>query len=280
MKQKELILTTMNKIIKKQNKFINLYFDSKKLYGLSQNTEVLYKKAIEDFIMFLKLNVETETAIDSTAYVEFLKDNGLKNSSIKVKLGIAIDFLKILYEHEFVSIKFLKYQKLRSDKKIKPLMTDKLYKEILDNVKPVYILMLKTLATTGLRKSELINLKVFQIRNEMNIISGKGEKQRIMILSKELHNDLNEYANKLKKKENHFLFISSHGKPFHHSTLNLILKPYGITPHDFRHKFASEMSAKGVPIIDIRDALGHSSFYTTEIYLKSNGINLINAINS
>lgn len=126
-------------------------------------------------------------------------------------------------------------------------------------------LILKTLAETGLRVSELINLKPYNINFEECVlyVIGKGSKSRIVDFPSELSLLLQMYVktNNIKNKENIF--------PLTRDGIQRITKKYaGINVHAFRHSYAINLLRKTKNIRYVQKQLGHSSLQTTESYLQ------------
>ncbi len=141
--------------------------------------------------------------------------------------------------------------------------------------------MLELLYATGIRVSELVNLKLNNINLEEDIIRvlGKGSKERLSPMSdiaeKYLRIYIEEYRNTLlKNKNSDYVFINNFGNPISRQgffkNLKQIAKEQGITkeisPHTLRHSYATHLLSNGADLRIIQELLGHSDIATTEIY--------------
>lgn len=131
------------------------------------------------------------------------------------------------------------------------------------------------LYSTGLRRSELLNLKIADIdldRMQVFVRGGKGKKDRITLMSYKLANALERYYHQYKPKI--WLFEGLNGKQYSGSSLSKLIQratlkagiKKHVTPHVLRHSFATHLLDKGVDIRYIQELLGHNSVSTTEIY--------------
>ena len=143
--------------------------------------------------------------------------------------------------------------------------------------------MLEVLYATGIRISELVNLKLFQIDfldGEIRIM-GKGKKERITPLNdvaiKYLKLYINDYRSfLLKEKQSEYVFINNLGNNISRQGFYKILKKLAkeggvtknISPHILRHSFATHMLNNGADLRIIQEILGHENLSTTEIYAK------------
>jgi len=141
--------------------------------------------------------------------------------------------------------------------------------------------MLELMYSSGLRVSELVNVKIHDIDSESCIIRvmGKGSKERIVPLGdyaiKYIDIYLKEYRNKLIKKEyNDYLFLNNHGKKMTRQGFFKIIKNLAkqqkikveFSPHTLRHSFATHLLDGGADLRSIQEMLGHSDISTTQIY--------------
>lgn len=157
--------------------------------------------------------------------------------------------------------------KVISENEIKAIL------ESTTNLKHKCILML--IYSAGLRRSELINLKLTDIvpeRGMIRIENSKGKKSRYTILSKKVHDRLKYYVKKYRPKE--YIFEGQYGGRYSAGSIQKIFQravnaagiERHVTVHSLRHSFATHLLEKGVDLRYIQSLLGHSSSKTTEIY--------------
>jgi site-specific recombinase XerD len=135
--------------------------------------------------------------------------------------------------------------------------------------------MIQLLYSGGLRRSELINLKITDIdssRMVINVRSGKGGKDRVTLLGKRMLEELRAYYRLFKPKE--YLFEGESGGRYSPSSLRKVLHKATqragirrrVTPHILRHSFGTHLLEEGTDLRYIQSLMGHSSTKTTEIY--------------
>ena len=154
--------------------------------------------------------------------------------------------------------------------------------------------MIEVLYGCGLRVSELIDLKISDINFKEKFIKvqGKGKKVRYIPLAEYTSELIKNYIknvrskNKINKKYEDFLFLNSRGTSMSRVIVFIIIKELvekagirkNISPHTFRHSFATHLLQNGVDLRFIQEMLGHSSITTTEIYTHLNTDELHNVI--
>ncbi len=156
--------------------------------------------------------------------------------------------------------------------------------EACHNIKHRCIISL--LYSAGLRRSELLHLKISDIdsdRMTITVREGKGKKDRITLLSKRLLIDLRTYYKSFRPKD--LLFEGPHGEPYSETSVSKIVKRAAqkvginksVSPHTLRHSFATHLLENGTDLRYIQTLLGHTSLKTTEIYthVAVKGINKI-----
>lgn len=157
-----------------------------------------------------------------------------------------------------------------------------------DDLSYQYEVLYKTLAETGMRISEVTGLKVKNIdfvQDLIRISETKTDEARIIPVNRNLKKEL-ETITKEKARDS-FVFLNSRGTPFDRSYVYVDLKrrckllgiTKKVTPHTFRHTFATSMLANGSPLPQVQAILGHASIQTTERYIHLEIKSLHEAIN-
>jgi integrase/recombinase XerD len=142
--------------------------------------------------------------------------------------------------------------------------------------------MLETLYSCGLRVSELVNMQISNIFKKDGFIKvvGKGNKERLVPISDKALNDINNYMPdrhslaKIDKKDADILFLNRRGRRLSRVMIFIIIKNLAeiveikkkISPHTFRHSFATHLVEGGADLRAVQEMLGHESIITTEIY--------------
>lgn len=142
--------------------------------------------------------------------------------------------------------------------------------------------MLETMYSCGLRVSELISIKLSDLHSNDGFISviGKGDKQRLIPIGKSalrlIDNYLTHHRNHIKIKKNNedMIFLSKRGAPISRQMVFYVIKDLAemagikknLSPHTFRHSFATHLVEGGADLRAVQEMLGHESITTTEIY--------------
>ncbi|WP_339629208.1 site-specific tyrosine recombinase XerD [uncultured Maribacter sp.] len=156
--------------------------------------------------------------------------------------------------------------------------------------------MLETLYGCGLRVSELIDLKISDLFFEEDFIkvTGKGDKQRFVPISPVNKKYINIYRNEIRVHLNiqegfqDILFLNRRGKQLTRAMIFTIVKNLAVTiglqknisPHTFRHSFATHLLENGADLRAIQQMLGHESITTTEIYMHVDRSHLAEVMNT
>jgi len=132
------------------------------------------------------------------------------------------------------------------------------------------------LYSTGIRVGELTSLKIGDIDffQELIKVKGKGKKERIVPIGSYALKALIEYIEKRPDKKEKNVFLNKYGKPLTERSVERIIDKYSkkagigkkITPHTFRHTFATHMLDRGADLRTVQELLGHERITTTQIY--------------
>lgn len=221
---------------------------------------------------FLKETNKLETEVDSDDVKSFLSSMfDTKSRSTIMLAAAALKFLFIeVLKKDFSDIPLPK-----REKKLPEVLTKEEVKKLIDKADTKKSkLIISMLYSSGLRVSELVNLKVADVNFSEKtgwVRRGKGSKDRIFALSESLANDVKDY---LEKKNDQRVYIFSEEKPLTTRNVQKILqrakRVSGIskkaTPHSLRHSFATHLLEQGTDIRIIQTMLGHSSLSTTQVY--------------
>ncbi len=259
--------------------------------GLSVNSIDAYMTDLEKLKTFLenrRLDIKYVKYDDLEEFVADLYDKNIKPRSIARIISGTKSFFKYLNlinyipndPSELLEIPKvgLKLPEVLSIEEI-DLLLDVIDKSTIEGTRNDAII--ETLYSCGLRISELVNLKFSNLYfNEGFIrVEGKGNKQRLVPISEIAIKKINNFISYRKeinvvKGFEDFLFLSSRGKPISRITVFYYIKQYAelagikkeISPHTFRHSFATHLLSRGANIRVIQEMLGHEKITTTEIY--------------
>ena len=257
----------------------------------SNNTEINYLIDLEDFQEYLKnmkIKYSDITYKDISVYTKYLKEEKeLEPTSINRHLSAIRSFYNYLVSKEIT--KSNPFKLVSGPKKSIKLPNYMKYSEFeaMINVCDETDLgvrnkaLLELLLATGARIGELINIKVKDIdfNNREIKVLGKGNKERICYFNEHASDSLNKYINNsrvnlLKNKSSDYLFINHIGTPLTsrgvRSVIDSIIKKSSlntkITPHTFRHTFATMLLNEGCDLKSVQELLGHVNLSTTSIY--------------
>jgi integrase/recombinase XerD len=252
------------------------YLDKLESKRYSLNTARTYISCFETFMNYFQgQNLVTITERDIQTYLNELSRKGVSTS----KLNQVINSIKFYYEtvlqmpNRFYSID----RPFKEDRLPKVISQKEVFKiiEATNNLKHRCILSI--LYSAGLRRQELLNLKITDIDSERMVITvnqGKGRKDRVTILSEKVLVDLRLYFKEWRPKT--YLFEGKMGEKYGRSSIGKILTratckaqiTKRVTPHMLRHSFATHLLEAGTNLRHIQALLGHSSSKTTEIYTQ------------
>ncbi|HBV96176.1 MAG: integrase [Peptococcaceae bacterium BICA1-7] len=270
--------------MEKTNYIIN-YFIKENEAKFSQETVRGYTISLKQFFAFCQKEYDAVKTADIRDWLIELNSAGLKPRSISLKLASLRSFYRRLIENELIS----KNPTLDiNSPKIEDYLPVYLGKADLvqlmeaakDHTRDRAVL--ETLYATGVRASELLNIRLEDIKWDIRQIwirKGKGNKERFVLFTAECAERLKHYlANR--QIESPYLFANRWGNPFSRVWLEKRLSRYAIgfnsrykiTPHTLRHTFAAHLSQKDMPQAHIQELLGHININTTKIYTRLQSI--------
>jgi integrase/recombinase XerC len=287
-----------------KNKFYD-YLLLEKNY--SQHTVTAYINDIGFFESFLSNEFDDDNLIrvnynQIRSWIVSLSDDGISNASINRKVSSLKSFYKFLLKTKQIDTSpLLKHKALKAPKKIQIPFSEKeldmvlnqiIYKEGFEGVRDKLIVDL--FYTTGVRRTELINLKIqnVDLSNKTIKVIGKRNKERIIpiltIIEEQIKKYLSERSSIQEVKESEYFFLLSNGVKLNDSFVYRLINYYFSnvsekvkkSPHILRHTFATHLLNNGADINSVKELLGHSSLASTQVYTHNSLAELQKVYNS
>ena len=257
----------------------------------SAHTISSYKNDLAQFFAFINPQNE-EFLIDEVNYqqirrwVSFLMDAKISPKSINRKLSTLKSFFKFLQRQEAITVNPMsKITGPKIPKRLPVFVEEELMHKLLDGSDfeddfkgMTDQLMINILYQTGMRRSELANLKEsdIDVSNASVKVLGKRNKERIIPISLELVRNLEDYlqVKKVLNISNPMLLVNENGKNLTESYIYSSVKKYlgksttltKRSPHILRHTFATHLLNNGADINAVKDLLGHANLSATQVY--------------
>tara|TARA_B100001093_G_scaffold12347_1_gene11438 strand:- start:1637 stop:2539 length:903 start_codon:yes stop_codon:yes gene_type:complete len=259
--------------------------------GLSKNTVQSYENDIFQLFKWnLSKNKKKITEIkrfDSTQYISFLFNKNLKSTTVNRKISSLKTFFNYLLKRKIIEVNPFADQIMPK----KPLSLPKSISEedvikLLNAPKKRTLIglrdraMLELLYASGVRISELVNIKFSDLDLERNIIKvfGKGSKERLVPFGEDAAQWIGAYIDERKKNKDlasiKYIFLNNRGSKISRYAFWHRLKEYcleiglkkDVSPHTLRHAFATHLLNRGADLRSVQVLLGHSDLSTTQIY--------------
>ena len=255
--------------------------------GLSQNTVKAYEADISAFINWIKDNTTVKLKDmkeeNINKYISYLFELNLKSSSVNRKISsikslymflVKKNILKNSPVNEVISPKQEKYLpfSMSEDEVDKLLNSPKPSNKIEKRDKA----MIEMLYATGMRISELVNLKITDIDTQRCVVKvlGKGSKERLIPFGEAALESLNAYLSDREESTSKEIFLSNRRTKISRIAFWHRIKLYlsrenlknSISPHTLRHAFATHLLNRGADLRSVQLLLGHSDLSTTQIY--------------
>lgn len=272
------------------NEFITILRYEK---NLSDNTTISYKNDLLKFVSFLNVNnIDDFDKVDTKIISQFFENQKKENISMSTTaryMSSIKNFFQYLEDNNYIHKNpTLVLTNVKISRKLPDVLTFEEVEKILNtpNVNEISGLrdkaILELLYSSGLRVSELINLKINYLFLEEEIIRvfGKGSKERVVPIGSSAINWIKKYLinsrpffeNKLKSQN--YLFLNKRGTKLSRMFIWQIVDKYSkkagiqkeVHPHIFRHSFATHLLEGGADLRAVQEMLGHSDISTTQIY--------------
>jgi integrase/recombinase XerD len=260
--------------------------------GLSDRTLSAYSRDLEKLFGFLSSRgVRGPEGIDSGSLREFvisLKEGGLAASSIRRTISsLKSYFTFLLEEGVLTSDPSERLESPKVGRKLPDVLTVKEVNGILDAPDPEHLLywrdrsILEVLYATGIRVSELLDLRLGNLEMEEGVctVFGKGSKERMVPLGGPAIRALERYLRQVRPeldqgKGEGVVFLNSKGRPLSRMAIWGLVRRSSqaagivrkVSPHTFRHSFATHLLEGGADLVAVQELLGHADISTTQIY--------------
>ncbi len=256
----------------------------------SLNTVQSYERDLRAFIEFLKKRSKNITTFQRSDILDFLIDMKNRNYSVS-SISRYLSSIRGLCRYMILE-GFRKddpsegIQNPRGWQSLPKALTVEEVIKLLNSINKGELalrdlVMLELMYASGLRVSELVNLRIEDVSLEAGFlrIKGKGSRERVVPVSEQTLAKLKEYLRHLRPKllkrgESPYLFLSKRGQRLTRQRFWQTLKQYGrtsgveVTPHVLRHSFATHLLEGGADLRSIQKMLGHADISTTQIYTK------------
>ncbi len=280
------------------NQFLHEYLAFLKLEkNLSEQSVMAYSSDLNKFLQFIKdkkhndLNTITPKFISK--YFEIMRDLGISSSTTARYLSSVKGFFKYLSSQEYIEKNPAEILSTRiTERKLPTVLTFAEIDKILQspNIEERFGLrdkaILELFYSSGLRVSELINLKISDLyfSDEVIRVLGKGSKQRIVPIGTSAMRCMEEYIKtarpflEKKMKSGNIIFLNNRGTKLSRMGIWKIVDKYvklaeiekEFHPHTFRHSFATHLLEGGADLRAVQEMLGHADISTTQIYTHIN----------
>ena len=276
-------MQTSNKEDSNLRSFLNYLLVDK---GLSNNTVKAYEADISSFFQWLDnedLKYKNLQEDHINQYISFLFQRKMRSSSVNRKISSIKSFYIFLVKRNFVKNSPLNDLVTPKQEKYLPesmseAEVDKLLNspDVANKIENRDKAMIEMLYATGMRISELVNLKITDVDMKRCVVKvfGKGSKERLVPFGETALDSLRSYLNEREQSSSKEIFLSNRGKKMTRVAFWQRVKVYlirenlknSISPHTLRHAFATHLLNRGADLRSVQLLLGHSDLSTTQIY--------------
>ena len=251
---------------------------------MSPRTAETYVYCINRFLKWCRKDLGKISKKDVRLFLEYMNKRGRTGNTMNTyHMAIRFLFEEVLDRKMWVNIKYSKVPE-----KLPVVLSKEEVRRLLGSIKNwKHRLMIEFLYSSGLRVSELLNMKVHDLELDKGfgyVRNGKGGKDRLFILSKIVREKIKNLIELENLEEKDFLFQSNRGKRYSTRTVQQIIKRASklskinkkVHPHTLRHSFATHLIENGYSLAQVQALLGHKSPETTLIYTHISSPKLIN----
>ena len=266
--------------------------------SMSDNTNVSYLSDLKKLIQYLDIqnieilpqDIKSKELIE---FIDFIAEIGLSDKTQARIISAIKSFYKFLIMEDIISINpTVSLEIPRLGRKLPTVLSVEEIEKIIKSIDVSFSLghrnraIIEVLYGCGLRVTELTELKISNLffDEDFIIITGKGDKQRLVPIGsaakREIHNYLISFRNHITAKKEHqdYLFLNRRGSKLTRVQIFYIVKEAcetaeitkTVSPHTFRHSFATHLIEGGADLRAVQEMLGHESITTTEIYTHIN----------
>lgn len=266
----------------------------------SAHTILAYRNDLDGFLVFVESNyddldlAEGEVGIKTVNYgiirswIVFLVDSGISNRSINRKISSLKSYYKFLLKTKQIEENPLaKHKALKMSRKLQVPFSEKEIDDVIQLLSEEKgfeglrnRLIVELFYATGIRRAELVNLKISQVSiSEKTIkVLGKRNKERIIPLLPSIELTLNQYLREREElsiiEDEEFLLLSKKGIKIYETLVYRVINSYFSkasekvkrSPHILRHSFATHLLNEGADLNAVKELLGHASLASTQVY--------------
>lgn len=268
----------------------------------SANTTLAYKNDLNSFHQFCKQEYDDDSILlvhysQIRSWIVFLVDSGIRNRTVNRKVSSLNTFYKFLQKTKQIKENPLaKHKALKVSKRVQVPFSEKEIESVINqldkgtdfrSVRNKVIVEL--LYSTGMRRNELIQLKVEDVDFSSKTVKvlGKRNKERLVPLLRSTSESLQKYIliREQKYSSSEYLFITEKENKLYPTLVYRIINEYFSTvstkvkksPHVLRHSFATHMLNEGADLNSVKELLGHASLASTQVYTHS-GLNKLKEV--
>jgi integrase/recombinase XerC len=268
------------------------YLSFEKKY--SPHTTRAYQDDLNSFQVFCNITFEDQQLIDVNysqirSWIVEMVNQNISNRSINRKISSLKTFYKFLVKTKQIKVSpLLGHKALKVSKRVQVPFSEKEINEVINNLEVNddfdsirNKLIVELLYSTGMRRSELIEIKINDINfsNSTLKVLGKRNKERYIPLLNSVQQTLRKFIDKRKEltSNSECLFITKKGNKIYPNLVYRIINEYFSSvsskvkksPHVIRHSFATHLLNEGADLNSVKELLGHSSLASTQIYTHS-----------